>query len=529
MDFSVDNLGGFLIRSKLMTAPEMLAMKERWKAEAGAAIANVPAFSKWLVANGYVTEYQAGLLVKGHVDDFFLDQYKILNRLGSGRMAGVYKATRGSGPPVAIKVLPPSRAQNAQFLARFQREAQLSLKLKHPNCVRSFQVGQARGLNYLVMEFIDGETVDEVLSRRRRLPPHEAVRIVHQALAGLEHINDQGMVHRDLKPSNLMLTPARQAGEPDTTLHATVKILDIGLGRLMIDDGNLAARADITADGVLLGTPDYLAPEQARDPRNCTIQADIYSLGCVLYHLLTGQPPFPDANLLAQMVRHATEEPRPVRDFNASVSEGLQQIIGYMMAKAPEQRYPTPQRAAQALQMFLLADADKPSSGPIPKVPEPKPPSGTIPKVPEPKPPSGTLPKVLPPKPPSETMPKLALPEPKPASPAPAAVGSWLSGNLPPAKTEPRQSSAPPTPAPPPRDPRKKPKKPKSERSQPLDIDVELVPMPDQDIDVIPLDEPPRPALLSRRDLILLSIGAGTLVVLALGVVAIYLIFFAAD
>ncbi len=359
MEFKVENLCGFLIRSKLMSANEMQAMRTRWLAEAKDA-AHVPAFLKWLVAKNYLTEYQAGMLSRGHADDFFLGEYKILERIGRGRMAGVYKAVHPSGQVVAIKVLPPSRAKNGQTLARFQREARLSVKLKNPYVVRAFQVGEARGVHYLVMEYLEGETLDEVLQRRKRLPPGEAVRLIHQALLGLQHIHEQGMVHRDLKPANLMLSPTPARNDHETTAKSNIKILDIGLAREFFDENSpdIAEKMELTGEGVLLGTPDYLAPEQARDPRAIDIRADIYSLGCTLYHLLTGQPPFPDKNILNQMIRHATETPKPLTDFNTSIPEGLAQIVDWMMAKQATQRYPTPARAAQAMDAYLMVTSE---------------------------------------------------------------------------------------------------------------------------------------------------------------------------
>lgn len=361
MDFTIENVCGFLIRSRLMTPEEMKAMYQRW-VEAREPNASLGQFTRWLVSTGYVTEYQAGLLAKGHgePDVYFLNQYRIMDRLGRGRMAGVYRAVHALGQTVAIKVLPPSHAKNPQMLGRFQREARLAMRLKHPNVVRSFQVGEAGGLSYLVMEHLEGETLEDVLARRKRLPPAEAVRVIHQALLGLQHIHEQGMVHRDLKPANLMLMPAPEKGAPDTTLHATVKILDIGLGRELFDERAVnpsGAVTELTTEGVLLGTPDYLAPEQARDPRNIDIRADIYSLGCVLFHALTAQPPFPDKNVLSQMVRHATEPAPPLRQFNPDIPDALQQIVNWMMAKKREDRYPNPERAAQALQVFLMADS----------------------------------------------------------------------------------------------------------------------------------------------------------------------------
>lgn len=359
MGFTVQNVYGLLIRSRLLAVDDAKAMYDRWNSESKGGVENVELFTRWMVAHRYVTEYQAMLLARGHADGFYLNQYKILDRLGRGRMAGVYKAVHALGQVVAIKVLPPSKAKDRQMLARFQRESRLSMRLKHPNVVRSFQVAWANGLHYIVMEYLEGETLDEALQRRKKLPPAEAVRLVYQALLGLQHIHEQRLIHRDLKPSNLMLVPARVPGQPDTTLAATVKILDIGLGRTFFEDVNPASSSledpNLTGEGVLLGTPDYLAPEQARNARAVDIRADIYSLGCVLYHTLSGQPPFPDTNIIQQMIRHATETPRPLKEFNPEVPDGLQQILNWMMAKDPAQRYPTPERAAQALQVFLAA------------------------------------------------------------------------------------------------------------------------------------------------------------------------------
>jgi serine/threonine protein kinase len=351
MKFTVENVCGLLIGSKLLAPDEVKAIYARWQGESRESVGDLARFTRWLVKHHFVTQYQAALVAKGHTDGFFINQYKILDRLGRGRMAAVYRAVHQLGQVVAIKVLPPSRSKNPQMLGRFQREARLAVRLKHPNVIRSFQVGKFRGLHYLVMEYLEGETLDLVLQRRKRLPAHEAARLIAQALQGLEHIHEQGLVHRDLKPANLMLVPPGSKNDADTTLHATVKILDIGLGRVLNDDGD-NPEENLTTEGVLLGTPDYLAPEQARDPRAIDIRADIYSLGCVLYHAVTGQPPFPDTNVLSQMVRHATEAARPLRKLVPGIPEGLQQVINLMLAKEPAQRFATPEKAAQALLAF---------------------------------------------------------------------------------------------------------------------------------------------------------------------------------
>ena len=352
MELTVQNVYGLLLRSKLLSIDQAKGLYSRWQAEAKDGATNLGRFASWMVQNRYLTEYQATLLARGHADNFFLNEYKILDRLGKGRMAGVYLARHQLGQTVAIKVLPPSKAKDPNLLGRFMREARLAVRLKHPNIVRTFQMGQFNDLYYLVMEYLEGDTLEDMLAKRPKFLPAEAVRLVHQALMGLQHIHAQGLVHRDIKPANIMLVGLNG---PDTT-RATLKILDIGLGRQLFDEGHPAQVEDgLTGEGVLLGTPDYMAPEQARDPRLADVRADIYSLGCVLYQMLAGQPPFPDTNIINQMIRHATEQAKPLKTFNPAVPDGLQQIVNYMMAKDPKGRYPTPERAAQALQVFLAA------------------------------------------------------------------------------------------------------------------------------------------------------------------------------
>ena len=332
-------------------------MYARWQAEAKDAAANLSRFAAWLVAHKFVTEYQASLLVRGHADGFFLNEYKILDRLGKGRMAGVYKAQHRLGQIFAVKVLPPSRAAEPNFLGRFQREAKLAMRLKHPNIVRTFQVGQAGDLHYLVMEYLEGETLEDVLARRKKLPPAEAVRLVFQALQGLQHIHAQGLIHRDLKPANLMLI----GGAADSTARATVKLLDIGLGRIFFEEagGEPAEAEALTGRGRTAGHAGlHVAGAGARPARRRHSQRHLQPRLRPLSHASPGQPPFPDTNIISQMIRHATEPPRPLKELNPAVPDGLQQIVNWMLAKDPGGRYPTPERAAQALEVFLAAGAE---------------------------------------------------------------------------------------------------------------------------------------------------------------------------
>ena len=500
MELTVQNVYGLLLRSKLLPLDDCKALFARWQEEAKGGSTNLAKFAAWMVANRYVTEYQATLLARGHAEGFFIGEYKILDRLGKGRMAGVYMAQHGLGQVVAIKVLPPSRAKEPTMLARFQREAKLAMKLKHANIVRAFQVGSQGGLHYLVMEHLEGETLEDVLLRRKKVPYHEAVRLIYQALHGLQHIHEQGLVHRDLKPANLMLVPP----PGDTTLDCTVKILDIGLGRVLSEDGYDAQDPGLTGEGVLLGTPDYMAPEQARDPRATDVRADIYSLGCVLYHLLAGQPPFPDTNIISQMIRHATEPIRPVKELEPSVPDGLQQVLEWMMAKDPAGRYPTPARAAGSLEMFLAAGAAPASSPDLDPEMQPylrwlegeenRPPTPQMMTIPMP-PQAASLP---------ATSPMVALPGSKPASailPAasPTPERTVKTAPVPPPLGVAREKKA--------RKHARPEKKPPSDAAPPPLVDVELVEVPPE---AAPRATIPRLNDLNRRDFFMFFVGIGS-------------------
>ena len=326
-----------LIKSRLLPADEVESLYKKWKEERPGSDERVDSFRRFLVTRRALTEYQAALVQRGRADGFFLGDYKILDQIGKGQMGGVYKAVHNFGQLVALKILPASKAKNTHILGRFQREARLLIQLDHPNVVRAYPVGESGGVNYIVMEFLEGETLNEVIERRTRLPLAEAVRLVRQALDGLQHLHDKRMVHRDMKPSNLMLTPEREKGKPDTTWDSTIKILDIGLGRELFDEDAPEGQIEtqLTDEGSVLGTPDYLAPEQAKDARSADIRADIYSIGCVLYHCLAGRPPFPETNIMAQMLKHATETPAPLAPLVAQLPAGFQAVMDRFLARRP--------------------------------------------------------------------------------------------------------------------------------------------------------------------------------------------------
>jgi serine/threonine protein kinase len=271
-----------------------------------------------------------------------LPGYKILGVLGRGGVAIVYKA-RQLCPKrlVAVKVIDRSLAGDGEVVARFRQEQALGARLRHPNLIAVYQAGRAAGCPYLVMEFVEGDSLDGLVGRHGPLPVAEACEIIRQAALGLQHLHEHGLVHRDVKPSNLMLTPA---GE--------VKVLDLGLARHFHEPGE---GARITWHGQFLGTLDYVAPEQCADPHAVDIRADVYGLGCTLYELLAGQPPFarPGYESAFQKMKAHTEAPvPPIHERRPDVPEGLAITLERMLAKDREGRFASPADVVRAVQPF---------------------------------------------------------------------------------------------------------------------------------------------------------------------------------
>jgi serine/threonine protein kinase len=266
-----------------------------------------------------------------------LGKYKVLAHIATGGMGTVYKASDEElGRIVALKVLDSSLAEKPNTLERFRREARHAAKLSHKNIVTLYEYAQANGRHFLVLEYVDGIDLYDYIERKGRLAPEESRRILVQAVQALDHAYKQGITHRDIKPSNFLLTRDRD--------RMRVKLTDLGLARKADEDDFRVTRA-----GSTVGTIDYLAPEQARDSAAADIRSDIYSLGCTLYHMLTGNPPFSEGGLGERILKHLQEDPPDVRQFNRQVSEEMWQLMRRMLAKKPEERFQTPAELLKAL------------------------------------------------------------------------------------------------------------------------------------------------------------------------------------
>ena len=278
-----------------------------------------------------------------------LGEYQLLEKLGQGGMGAVYKARQTKLKKiVALKVLPKERMQDERAVARFEREMAAVGAVDHPNIVRAMDAREIDGTHFLVMEYVEGLDLSQLLRRQGPLPIADACELIRQAATGLQYAHEHGLVHRDIKPSNLMLTR-----------DGTVKILDLGLALLAADD----AGADMTGTGQAMGTADYMAPEQAADSHTVDIRADVYSLGCTLYKLLSGHAPFSGPQYksnLEKMAAHLRDPVPPIREVRPDVPDDLAAVLDRMLAKAPADRFAAPGEVAAALKP-LAAGADLPS------------------------------------------------------------------------------------------------------------------------------------------------------------------------
>jgi serine/threonine protein kinase len=312
------------------------------------------ALARSLVGDGLLTRFQAGQLLKGHHRGFFVGKYKVLEPLGSGGVGHVYLCEHTTlRHRVAMKVLPVGKCDApSSLVGRFQREARAAAGLNHPNVVRAHDLDQGDGFYYLIMDYVDGVSLQELVERRGRLRPRRAAHYAAQVALGLQHISEAGLVHRDIKPGNLLLDR-----------EGTVKILDLGLTRFL-EDGEEPLTEQFDG-GAIMGTADYLAPEQATHCHEADVRADLYSLGATLYFLLAGRPPF-RGQTIQKLLQHQTRPPESLTEVVEDVPERLAKVVSRLMAKRPEDRYQTPLEVAEALRPWTAEPIEPPAEADFP-------------------------------------------------------------------------------------------------------------------------------------------------------------------
>ena len=297
--------------------------------------------AKLLIDQGALTSYQARKILAGATKGFFLGDYRILRALGEGGMGKVYLAAhKDDGMRVAIKVLPPSKAAGGgQALARFRREMDLSRIATHPNLARTLDVGQAGNVHFMILEYVPGESLYQLVKHPRggplRVP--DAARFFLKVIDGLEAAHAAGLIHRDIKPSNLMVTPEGDA-----------RILDLGLARLMDEESQM------TRPNLIIGTLDYASPEQLGNAGTADRRSDLYSLGCTIYFSVSGRPPFEGGDIVNKIFKQRLDDPDPLERVARGVPSAFAAVVRKLMAKDPADRY----RDCQELRGDLARWAD---------------------------------------------------------------------------------------------------------------------------------------------------------------------------
>jgi serine/threonine protein kinase/WD40 repeat protein len=295
-----------------------------------------------------LTRFQVQAVYQGKTRGLVVGNYVVLDKLGEGGMGQVYKARhKRMDRVVALKVLPAAATKSPESVKRFQREVKAAAKLTHPNIVTAYDADEHRGVYFLVMEYVEGKDLAGFVREKGPLPVKQAVDCIVQAAEGLEYAHKQGIVHRDIKPHNLLLDKS-----------GTVKILDMGLARL---DEQMHKQADddgLTRSGAVMGTLDYMSPEQAMDTKTADARADIYSLGCTLHFLLTGRPPYEGDSLAAKIVAHRTQPVPSLRAKRKDVSEALDAVFQKMLAKKADARQASASEVVENLSRVVLATSE---------------------------------------------------------------------------------------------------------------------------------------------------------------------------
>ena len=350
------------IRDGGRCTPDQLRLVEQAFSESGS---EFPALADALQSLGVLTRYQFRKIQLGRISELLFGQYLILEKIGEGGMGKVYRAvdTR-MARMVALKVVRPQLMSNKTVLKRYEREAAAAAKLDHPNIVKLFDAGEASGRFYLAMEYVDGSDLARLVKDNGPLGTAEACEYMRMTALGLQHAHDNGFVHRDIKPSNLLVYGERAI--PGTGGRAQLKILDMGLVRMMGEDDS-PGHAELTRDGTVVGTPDYMSPEQAKNSSTVDPRADLYSLGCTLYYLLRGTVPFPEGTPIDKLIRHQLDPVPDVRYGRSDIPHMVGDIVTKLLRKKPDERYGSAAEVAAVLAHFTpdaaVMDFSPPSRG----------------------------------------------------------------------------------------------------------------------------------------------------------------------
>jgi serine/threonine protein kinase len=336
---SVEELLGLIRKSGMVEDAKLNAYLQRRQGGRG-----LPAEAKdaaeGMVADGLLTNFQAEQYMLGKWRGFTIGKYKLLERVGVGGMGQVFLCEHMfMKRRVAVKVLPPAKAEQPAALGRFYREARAAGSIEHPNIVRTHDIDQDGNLHFIVMEYVDGSNLLDIVKKYGPLNIGRAVSYIRQTAIGLEFAFQGGIIHRDIKPGNILVDR-----------FGVAKLLDMGLARFYNDNAdNLTQKYD---DKIVLGTADYVAPEQVANSHAVDIRADIYALGASLYFMLAGHPAFPNGTVSQKLLWHRTKDPTPIRQIRPEVPEGLAAIVEKMMQKDPAARYQTPAEVAIALEKY---------------------------------------------------------------------------------------------------------------------------------------------------------------------------------
>jgi serine/threonine-protein kinase len=345
---NLDEASALIVGGELLTTDRFEEYRQGWL-EAGRSNDDGDDFVNWLITEGELTEFQGATVLAGLPGPYLLGPYRINNRITAGRLGNVYQAEQVEfQQPVSLKIFPSALSQDPELSARLGREARVSLQVDSPYVVKTLQIGRFGPVRFLTLESLRGETLEQRLQRETLLPYLDACQLIQQAALGLAAVHAQEIIHRDICPANLWITD-----------QGTVKIMEFGAARdamSYIDSVDGSGEDDLTVnqnDGQTLGTYSYMSAQQAEDAHSADVASDLYSLGCTFYHCLTGQVPFPDKNPVRQMLRHANEPPRPLTDFVPEIPIVVQEVINYLLAKRPEDRYGSADELATALALII--------------------------------------------------------------------------------------------------------------------------------------------------------------------------------